>query len=155
MNPLVFSDLDHQILARLNQDARQSNREIARELGVTEGTIRLHLKRLMESGAIEILAITNLDTEATGLIAYLWITVDTTYGIDDVVAALSQQPEITYVATLIGRADILAITWVQDAAQLADYLHRAIDRIPGVANVRYELAHRLIKHDPTVTNIVR
>ncbi len=154
MSELEFTDLDKAILARLTDDARKSNRELARELGVAEGTIRLRLKRLFEHNAIEVLAISNIDESEAGLIAYLWITVDAEFPIKQILDDLVAQPQITYVTTLIGRADILAITWVEDAAQLADFLHVSIDRIPGVSNVRYELAHKLIKHDYMVTHIV-
>lgn len=155
MTEITFSELDRKILDRLALDARQSNREIARELGVAEATIRQRLRRLADENAIEVLAITNYEQGAEPLIAYLWITADTNYPISDVLSALSAQPEITYVASLVGRADVLAITWVRDAAHLADYLHNAIDQIPGVGSIRYELAHRLIKHDYRVTHIVR
>lgn len=154
MKEIEFSELDRKILERLASDARQSNREIARELGVAEGTIRQRLKRLMDGNAIEVLAITSYDQGAEPLIAYLWISVDTHYRVADVLDALSRQPDITYVASLIGRADILAITWVRDATHLANYLHNTIDKIPGVGNLHYELAHRLIKHDSKFTHIV-
>ena len=155
MKEIEFSDLDRKILDRLVVDARQSNREIARELGVAEGTIRLRLKRLMEEDAIEVMAITNYDHGAEPLIAYLWITVDASHPFDEVLTALAAKPEITYVASLIGRADILAITWVKDAGDLANYLHNTIDQIAGIADIHYELAHRLLKHDYRVTHIVR
>lgn len=155
MTEIAFSDLDHQILDRLSVDARKSNREIARELGVAEGTVRQRLKRLLDANAIEVVAITSYDQGAEPLIAYLWITVDTAYAVKGVLDALTARPEITYVVSLIGRADILAITWVREAAQLADYLHDVIDTIPGVGDIRYELAHRLIKHEFRVTHIVR
>ena len=150
-----FNDLDRRILDRLAIDARQSNREIARELGVTEGTIRLRLKRMTEANIIEVLAINNIDEDAAPLIAYLWITLDAGFPIAEVSERLAAEPQITYVASLIGRADMLAITWVQDANQFADYLHHTIDRIPGISHVRYELAHRMIKHDSSVTHILR
>lgn len=154
MREIEFSDLDRRILDRLAVDARQSNREIARELGVAEGTIRLRLKRLIEEKAIEVMAITSYDQGAEPLVAYLWITVEASHPFEEVLAELAAKPEITYVASLIGRADILAITWVKDAGDLANYLHNTIDKIAGVADIHYELAHRLIKHDYRVTHIV-
>lgn len=154
MKAIEFSDLDRKILEHLSVDARQSNREIARALGVAEGTVRQRLKRLMDESAIEVLAITSYDQDAEPLIAYLWITVDANHPFQEVLDALSDLDDVTYVASLVGRADILAITWVRDPAHLADFLHNTIDKIPGVATIRYELAHRLIKHDYRVTHIV-
>lgn len=155
MKAIELNDLDHRILERLSVDARVSNREIARELGVTEGTIRMRLKRLTDEDAIQVVAITNYDHMSDPLVAYLWIELDASQPIASVIEALVAEPQITYVATLIGRADIMAITWVNDASQLVDYLHNRIDKIPGIARIHYELTHGLIKHDYRTTSIVK
>lgn len=155
MTRIELSDLDRRILDRLALDARVSNRQIAREFGMAEGTIRARLRRLTEEKAIQVAAVTNYDLLQDPLVAYLWIEADTAFPMADVLAALSAQPEISYVASLIGRADILAVTWVKDASQLTDYLHDTIDRIPGIARIHYELTHHLIKHDYRYTNVIR
>ncbi len=155
MTPLDLTEIDHQILDRLTVDARVSNREIARELGLTEGTIRMRLKRLTDEKAIHVTAVTSYDHLPDPLVSYLWIDVDTAHTIAAVAAALANQPEITYVASLVGRADILAITWVRDATQLAQYLHNAIGHLPGIGRIHYELTHQLIKHDYRLTTIVQ
>lgn len=155
MKPIELNDLDRRILDRLAIDARVSNREIARELDVTEGTIRTRLKRLTDENAIQVVAVTNFDHLTDPLVAYLWITVDTAQPIGPVIETLVAEPQITYVSTLLGRADIMAITWVRDAAELVHYLHDRIDRIPGIASIDYELAHQFIKHDNRTTSIVR
>ncbi|MDE2436831.1 MAG: Lrp/AsnC family transcriptional regulator [Sphingomonadales bacterium] len=155
MKPIELNDLDRRILDRLSIDARVSNREIARELGVTEGTIRMRLKRLTDENAIQVVAITNYDHMDDPLVAYLWIEVDATFPIQPILDALVAEPQITYVASLIGRADIMAITWVNDASQLVDYLHNRIDKIPGIARIHYELTHKLFKHDYRTTSIIK
>ena len=40
MTQINLDDLDHKIIDMLGRDARVSNRQIAADLGVTEGTIR-------------------------------------------------------------------------------------------------------------------
>lgn len=154
MKAIELNDLDQRILKRLSVDARVSNREIARELGVTEGTIRTRLKRLTDENAIQVVAITNYDHMADPLVAYLWIDIDANYPVQPVIDALVAEPQITYVTSLLGRADLMAITWVRDSSQLVDYLHNRIDTIPGIARIHYELTHKLIKHDYRTTNIV-
>lgn len=151
---IEFSELDRRILDRLGEDARVSNREIARELGMTEGTIRARLKRLAEGKAIHVAAVTNYDYFDRPLVVYLWIDVDKAHPMDAVVEALCAQSEITFVASLVGRADIMAITWVREANHFAEYLHEQIDRIPGVARVQYEMAHNLVKHDHRMMTIL-
>jgi Lrp/AsnC family transcriptional regulator for asnA, asnC and gidA len=60
---------------------------------------------------------------------------------------LAALPEITFVASLVGRADILAMTLVRDGADLTRYLHQTIDKIEGVHRIEYSLTHKFLKHD--------
>ena len=52
--------LDHAILALLSQDARISNRRIAAEVGVSEGTVRLRMQRLEDAGIMRVTAVTHI-----------------------------------------------------------------------------------------------
>ena len=54
----VVDDLDRQILRRLQQDGRMPYRQIARELGVSEGTIRGRANRMEELGVLSIVSAT-------------------------------------------------------------------------------------------------
>ena len=55
----TLDELDHRIIELLTLDARVSNRQIAAQLGVTEGTIRGRVKRLEEENCIRLTAVTN------------------------------------------------------------------------------------------------
>ena len=44
--------IDQEIVQRLSHDARISNRSIAKEVGITEGTVRQRIKRLQKDGLI-------------------------------------------------------------------------------------------------------
>jgi Lrp/AsnC family transcriptional regulator for asnA, asnC and gidA len=142
-----FDELDQKIIDRLFVDARSSNREIAREFGLTEGSIRARLKRLLESKSIRVTAVTNARYLRNPVLAYLWIEVDSTDEVSGVARALAALREITFVATLLGRSDILAMTLVEGSEDLASFLHTTVDRIPGVRRIQYTLSHTFIKHD--------
>ncbi|WP_380874818.1 transcriptional regulator [Sphingomonas sp. DBB INV C78] len=142
-----LDEIDHKIIERLGIDARVSNREIGRELGLTEGTIRSRLKRLFDSRVIRVAAITNTSRLRNPILAYLWIEANTAGDIEDMAAALAKVPEIGFVATMLGRADVLAMTLVENGNELTDFLHQTIDKIPGVRRVRYSLGQNFIKHD--------
>jgi Lrp/AsnC family transcriptional regulator, regulator for asnA, asnC and gidA len=64
--------IDHKIIETLGIDARVSNREIGRALGLTEGTIRTRLKRLLDNRVIQVAAITNTGRLQNPMLAYLW-----------------------------------------------------------------------------------
>lgn len=155
MKSLELDDLDRQIIDRLAQDARISNRAIARELAVTEGTIRARLKRLLEEKIIRITAVANVDRLTKPLVALLWIDVEHSSDLQQVAGALANQPQISYVATMLGRCDVMAVALVEDGDRLIAYIHQTIDRIKGVHQVRYTLVHQFVKHDYRWTMIIK
>lgn len=147
MTRISLDELDHKIIERLGHDARVSNREIGREFDLTEGTIRSRLKRLLDNRVIRVAAVTNANRLRNPILAYLWVEADTAADIEDVAERLAALPEIGFVATTLGRADVLAMTLVENGNELTDFLHQTIDKIPGVRRVRYSLGQSFIKHD--------
>ncbi|HWV59549.1 MAG TPA: Lrp/AsnC family transcriptional regulator [Sphingopyxis sp.] len=144
---ISLDDLDHKIIERLGHDARVSNREIGREFDLTEGTIRSRLKRLLDNRVIRVAAVTNANRLRNPILAYLWVEADSAADIERVAESLAKLPEIGFVATTLGRADVLAMTLVENGNELTDFLHQTIDKIPGVRRVRYSLGQNFIKHD--------
>ena len=147
MTRIPLDELDEKIIERLGHDARVSNREIGREFGLTEGTIRSRLKRLLDNKVIRVAAVTNANRLRNPFLAYLWVEANHASDIERVAEALAELPEIGFVATILGRADVLAMTLVENGAELTDFLHQTIDKIPGVRRVRYSLGQNFIKHD--------
>jgi DNA-binding Lrp family transcriptional regulator len=64
MSAPQLDDLDRQLIEVLARDARVSNRKIAGDLGVTEGTVRGRIKRLQQDGLISFTAITSFGMAA-------------------------------------------------------------------------------------------
>jgi Lrp/AsnC family transcriptional regulator, regulator for asnA, asnC and gidA len=155
LKSLELDALDRQIIDRLAQDARISNRAIGRELAVTEGTIRTRIKRLLDDKIIRITAVANVDRLTKPLVALLWIDVEHSADVPRVAAALATQTQISYVATMLGRCDAMAVALVEDGDQLIAYIHQTIDRIHGVHQVRYTLVHQFVKHDYRWTMIIQ
>ena len=59
-----MDELDRRIIHILQEDGRASNARIARDVGVSEGTVRRRLKRLIQEGVIRVAAFP--DPEALG-----------------------------------------------------------------------------------------
>lgn len=154
MKKFQLDEMDKKIIDLLSVNARASNREIARELAVTERTIRVRVKRLLDEKVIRIGAITNSSRMKKSAAVTLWIDVESAAQIAQVALDLAAQPKIVYVATMLGRCDIVAVTLVETNEQLASYIRETIDQIPGVQQVRYTLAHQFVKHDYRWTMII-
>jgi Lrp/AsnC family transcriptional regulator for asnA, asnC and gidA len=97
--------LDRQILAALSGDGRRPYRDIARELGISEGTVRQRLSRLLWRGLIRIAAVgspLDLGFEAVAL-----VLIQVRPGsAEEVARRLSEVPHIRFVGTTLGSADI-------------------------------------------------
>jgi len=146
MMSIELDETDRQIVDRLFADVRVSNRQIARELGVTERTIRVRMKRLIDSGAIRFTALVNL-SRAGRRLAFLWIDTVNRKDVRAVLGALELIESLSYISTLFGRADILVLTMFKDRDELDCLIHEQIYRINGVARVTRSVCEEFIKHD--------
>ena len=70
----AVDELDLRIIGLLQQDARSSNRRIAAELGVSEGTVRTRIRRMEDERIIRIQAISDVMASGLGAGAYVGIT---------------------------------------------------------------------------------
>jgi Lrp/AsnC family transcriptional regulator, regulator for asnA, asnC and gidA len=126
---LELDDLDEAILRRLQEEGRRSYRQIARELGVSEGTVRSRVRRLEEGGALRVIAF--IDPSRLGsVLALILIRVDTEEH-DRVVGILSGWREATYVSSLVGRADVYIQVICPDNQSLWN-LVKEVRGLPGV-----------------------
>ena len=149
-----LDDLGKAIVERLAPDARVSNRQIAEDLGVTEGTVRARIKRMEEDKQIRITAVTNIDRFENHALAYIWIEVERSDQTRVVAKALAQVPELGCVGVMLGRSDILAITMVRNTEHLAEFVHSRIGSIDGVRRTESTLGVNFVKHDYRMARIV-
>ena len=138
----------------MSQDARVSNREIAEQLGVTEGTVRARVKRMEEEKLIRITAVTNIDRFKDAALAYIWIEVERSGQTKVVAEKLADIAELGFVGVMLGRADILVITMVRNAEHLARFVHKRICVIEGVRGTQSTLGVNFVKHDYRMARIV-
>ncbi len=155
MTEARLDTVDKAIVSHLARDARTSNRQIATELGVTEGTVRARIKRMEEEQLIRITAVTNIDRFRDAALAYIWIEVDRSSQRQAVARRLADIPELGFVGVMLGRSDILAITMVRNTEHLARFVHRHISPVPGVRRTESTLGVNFIKHDYRMARIVK
>jgi Lrp/AsnC family transcriptional regulator, regulator for asnA, asnC and gidA len=118
-----MDELDRKIMALLQMDGRASNAKIAREVGVTEGTVRRRLGKLLEDDFIEIMAVPNL--EKLGYTTTALIGLQTMPAKQEAVAdAVDRLEEVHYVAITTGAYDIILWVGVESSEKLGQFLSR-------------------------------
>ena len=96
-----MDELDRKIIALLQLDGRASNAKIAREVGVSEGTVRRRLRRLVQDDVVSVIAVPNLEKLGYGTTALIGL--QTGPGRSDAVAEeIAKMEEAHYVAVTTG-----------------------------------------------------
>jgi DNA-binding Lrp family transcriptional regulator len=151
--PEVVDDLDLSIIALLQRDARSSNRRIADELGVSEGTIRARIKRMEEERLIRIQAVS--DVLAFGMGAHAYVGIQVAGGeMAKVTDGLLECADIAVVARTIGDFDFVAVVAAEDREALIGVILGRISSIPGVRHTETFESWRTLKHAYTWARLV-
>ena len=154
MNKRRLDSVDREIVQRLSGEARTSNRRIAIQLGVTEGTVRARIKRMQDEKLIRITAVTNIDRFRDAALAYVWVEVERSQQIEQVAGTMAAMKEFGFVGVMMGRFDILGITMVRNTEHLARFVHRQISSLEGVRRTESTLSVNFVKHDYRMSRIV-
>ncbi len=126
-----MDELDRKIIALLQMDGRASNAKIAREVGVSEGTVRRRLRRLVDDEVVNVVAVPNL--EKLGYATTALIGLQTGPGKSDSVAeAIACLQEAHYVAVTTGAYDVFVWAGLESAEGLGQFLRAKIGIIEGV-----------------------
>jgi DNA-binding Lrp family transcriptional regulator len=149
----AVDELDLSIIALLQQDARSSNRRIATELGVSEGTIRARLRRMEDERLIRIQAVS--DVLAFGIGAHAYVGIQVAGGAVPAVAEeLMHCKEIAVLARTIGDFDFFAVIAAEDRDRLVGVILEEISPIAGVRHTETFESWRTIKHAYTWARLV-
>ena len=145
------TDLD--IIRILQRNARRSNRNIASELGVSEGTIRSRIKRMVADRVFRIQAV--CDVVAFGYGAHAFITITTHPGmVDDVAARLAEREDVSQLTRVLDDFDLLALVIGRDHDSLMATVLDDIAVLPGISRTEILYGYISTKHTYAWTWIV-
>ena len=138
---------DHAIIELLRRDGRMPYRTIARELGVSEATVRGRVRRLEDSNTMRVVAVT--DIEAAGYSMLLAIGVQVENRAPEAVARdLAAIPEVFSVNVVVGTHDVEILVVAEDQASLDELIGRQLAGTPGVRRLTPALALDVLKNQP-------
>lgn len=125
--------LDIALLRALSADARQSQRALARAVGMSPPAVADRLARLERAGAIRGYR-ADIDWAALGcpVVVYLAVTAGPGMELSGILRAIRELPEAEHMSVVTGGLDLLVRLRVRDHAHLRDLLLNNIFQIPGV-----------------------
>lgn len=142
MKPLDRTDRD--ILARLQQDARISNKALAAAVGLAPSSCLARVRRLEETGVLRG-AHADVDPHAAGIGVQALVSVQLTQHSRDLVEAFQAHAialdEVLQLFHVTGRSDFLIHVAVRDADHLRDLTLTAFTKWPEVARIETSLIY--------------
>jgi DNA-binding Lrp family transcriptional regulator len=152
MSAPQLDDLDRQLIELLARDARVSNRKIAVDLGVTEGTVRGRIKRLQQDGLISFTAITSFGLADSARMAFIGVQAEFS-DVREVARQIADLTQVNAVMLTMGRFNILAICLFNSLDHLHEVASDKILAIPGVHHVETSIAVKTLKYNARVVRI--
>jgi len=140
---VLLDDVGKAILRQLQEDGRRSYTAIAAAVGLSEAAVRSRVKALIDSGVLQIVAVTDPLTLGFGVMASIGVTV--TGDARAVADALSEIAEVDYCVLTSGRYDLQLEVVCRDNEHLLAVINDRIRPVKGVRETETSICLRVHK----------
>lgn len=138
-----LDELSKRIIEELQRDGRRSYAAISEAVELSEAAVRQRVRRMIDQGVMQIVAVTDPLTLGFHRQAMIGITADG--DLEEIAERLTAVPEAEYVVMCAGSFDILVEVLCEDDEQLIAIINRDIRSIPGVRGTEVFVYLRLAK----------
>lgn len=126
-----MDERDLEIVAMLQKDGRVPFTEIAKELGVAEGTVRNRVARLQENQTLQIVGMLDPHEMGYDAPAIIGLSIRPPH-LEEAAEALAMLPEVSYLIMISGGFDLLVEVMCENRQCLATFLREKVQNIVGV-----------------------
>ncbi|MBT3362566.1 MAG: Lrp/AsnC family transcriptional regulator [Chloroflexi bacterium] len=127
----MLDELDLAIIQMLEIDGRERYVDIAKRLGVVEGTIRKRVKRLLEDKVMTIQAQPDPKKLGFNVIAIMGLNVQMS-ALRHVAKILQSKPNVQWLSFISGRYDLMALIIEKSTDALSKFIEKEISAIPSI-----------------------
>jgi Lrp/AsnC family transcriptional regulator for asnA, asnC and gidA len=139
----MLDETSKAIIKQLQDDGRRTYATIGKAVGLSEAAVRQRVQKLIDSGTMQIVAVT--DPMQIGLARQAMIAISAVGDIEAITDRLEKIDEVDYIVITAGSFDILAEVVVQDDAHLLRLVNGQIRTIPGVQRTESFVYLKLVK----------
>jgi DNA-binding Lrp family transcriptional regulator len=144
---IELDETDYAIIDLLREDGRRPYRALARELGLTETTVRARVRRLEESNTMRVVAVTDIEAAGYQMLLAIGVQVEDRSPVE-VARELAQIAEVFSVNVVVGTHDVEILVVARDPEGLAELLSTTLAGIPGIRRLTPALAVDVLKNQP-------
>ncbi|MGG3468545.1 Lrp/AsnC family transcriptional regulator [Neobacillus pocheonensis] len=142
--PPNLDDLDFEIIKRLQTDGRTSYTEISEELGITVGTVRNRVQRLIENEVLKIVGVVNPFKTGSPSVTIFGMKVRLNC-LDNIIKKLVAIPEVRFVAAATGVYDLYVEVITSSNEELYRVIKNKISQIDGIESIDSSLLLEIYK----------
>jgi Lrp/AsnC family transcriptional regulator for asnA, asnC and gidA len=129
---IVLDDVSKAIIEELQQDGRRSYAAIGKVVGLSEAAVRQRVQRLIDSGVMQVVAVT--DPMELGFARQAMIGIRTTGSLEPIADAVAALDEVDYVVITAGSYDLLIEVVCESDEALLEVLSSKIRTIENVVS---------------------
>jgi len=142
---MMLDSIDEQLINLLMKDARQSSGTLAKQLLVSSSSVRRRMKKLIDQGVIRIVALP--EPGKLGLPLEAVIALDVEHDrLNSTMDALRKYPQVTWLAAVSGRFDIIAHALFPSTEELFKFMESEIGRMEEIKNSETFICLHVEKH---------
>lgn len=138
-----YDQIDYRIINELSKDARKPVAKIAKKINVNERTVRRRIDKLIEDKTIRITTIVDPSSFGYNAIADINLKIE-----DDVYDAFVEEcksnPNVCYIATGWGEANLSIETRFLDNENMYNYINHELPGKKGVKVINYFIIPKII-----------
>ncbi len=125
-----LDEVSKAIIEQLQQDGRRSYAAIGKVVGLSEAAVRQRVQRLIESGVMQVVAVT--DPIELGFARQAMVGIRVRGPLEEAADRLAELDEIDYVVVTAGSFDLLVEAVCESDDHLLELISEKIRTIPGV-----------------------
>ena len=126
-----MDETDLRISQILGKDGRISNCEIARQLNVSEGTVRQRLRKLTESGRLRVQAMINSEQMPNRYLAIIGLQIEGRQ-LEKCAEEIDKFPEVQRTLIVTGRYDLMISLLLDSHAAMVDFVTHKLSTVRGI-----------------------
>jgi Lrp/AsnC family transcriptional regulator, regulator for asnA, asnC and gidA len=139
----LLDEVNKRIIEQLQQDGRRSYALIAKAVGLSEAAVRQRVQRLIDTGVVQIVGVTDALTVGFNRWAMVGVRIDG--DVQPVAAKIAEMDEVDYVVITAGSLDLLVEVVCEDDDHLLEILSKRIRAIPNVRSTETFVYLKLVK----------
>jgi len=126
-----MDELDLKLIGELQKSGRQGYVDLAKVLGVVEGTVRKRVKNLLDKNTMKIVAVPNPRALGYKFLSVMGLQVRLS-DLRKVADKLVQNPNVCYLAFVTGRYDLMAVIMTKSSEELSQFIEKEISALPSI-----------------------